>query len=127
PLLDANTDEAARAQIDGLHREMTRWKAKLSEAEWGKLVVVIQSSPMPRKKHLAVQYFSRLLGESGEGRRIIYAESLFDEQRALTLLGTHLLDAQIGSDFFGDPKRMHRDLLADATTAYLDQLFKKDK
>jgi hypothetical protein len=125
--LELNTAEAARAQIDSLHRAMTAWKAKLSDEEWARLQVVVQGSAMPRKNHLAVQYFARLLGETGEGRRIIYAEALFDESRALTLLGTHLLDTQLGSDVYDDPQRLHRDLLADAAKGYLDELFSAKK
>jgi hypothetical protein len=126
--LELNTAEAARAQIDSLHRAMSAWKEKLSEEEWGQLKVVVQGSAMPRKGHMAVQYFARLLGETGEGRRIIYAEALFDETRALALLGTHLLDTQLGADVYDDPQRLHRDLLADAAKGYLDELFapKKD-
>jgi hypothetical protein len=41
---------------------------------------------------------------------------------ALELLGTHLLDASIGEGFFGDPLRLHRDLLGDAAAAYLPKL-----
>jgi hypothetical protein len=66
-----------------------------------------------------VQYFARLLGQSGEGRRIIYAESLFEEPRALDLLATHLVDSRIGVEFFNDPERMKRDLLSDAAQQYL--------
>ena len=65
------------------------------------------------------------MGEGGEGRRIIYAEALFDESKALDLLGTHLVDTRIGEAFFADPQRMHRDLLSDAAQSYLDMLFKK--
>jgi hypothetical protein len=125
--LELNTAEAARAQIDSLHRAMTAYRAKLSEEEWGRLKVVIQGSAMPRKNHLAVQYFARLLGEAGEGRRIIYAEAVFDEARALSLLGTHLLDTQLGADVYDDPQRLHRDLLADAARGYLDELFAPKK
>ena len=77
---------------------------------------------MPRQNHLAVQYFAKLLGEQGEGARIVYAESLFTESQALKRLGTHVLDTQIGRDMFGDPWRMHRDLLGVAAAEYLDQL-----
>ncbi len=56
-----------------------------------------------------MQYLARLLREPGEGRRIIYAESMFDEQKALNLLGTHWLDAS-ATIFFGDSLRLHRDL-----------------
>ena len=77
---------------------------------------------MPRQNNLATQYFARLLHEKGEGPRIVYAESMYDEQQALDLLATHLLDTQIGADFFADRWRMHRDLLGPAATRYLDRL-----
>jgi hypothetical protein len=127
PLLDANAAEAARAQVDALHRRMTAWKAGMGEAEWARLTVVVTGSALPRKDNLAVQYFARLLGERGEGKRIVYAESVFDEGRALGLLGTHLADAEVAVAFFADPRRMHRDLLADAAREYLDELFGKDR
>ena len=75
---------------------------------------------MPRKNNLAVQYFSKLLGVRGEGEKIIYAESIFQPTRAIQILGTSLLDAQIGEGYFGDPWRMHRDLLGNAAAVYLD-------
>ena len=79
-------------------------------------------SPMPRRGNVATQYFGRLLGVQGECERIVYAESIPEEARALNLLGTHLLDTEIGAVFFEDPRRMHRDLLADAAEAYLDEM-----
>src|SRR5207245_441335 len=90
--LGENTREAARAQIDGLNRDMQSYRAQLSAAEWKKLRVIVQGSAQPRKGHLAVQYFARLLGEPGECPRIIYAEAIFDEDKALTLLGTKDVD-----------------------------------
>ena len=80
---------------------------------------VVMGSAMPRQGQIVVQYFARLLGEPGEGPRIIYAEGLWAEDRALDLLGKHLLDGPIGRDFFGDDRRMMRDLLADAAKEYL--------
>jgi len=67
---------------------------------------------------IAMQYFERLLGER-EGRRLVFAEGLWDEPSQLQLLATHLLDASIGESFFGDPLRMHRDLLSDAAAQVL--------
>jgi hypothetical protein len=127
PLLEANAAEAARAQIDALHRQMTAWKGRLTEAEWGQLRVVVMGTQLPRRDNLAVQYFARLLGEAGEGGRVVYAEALFEESRALDLLGTRLVDGRIGEAFFGAAARMHRDLLGDAAGEYLDELFPKAK
>jgi hypothetical protein len=74
-----------------------------------------------------VQYFARLLGEEGEGQRIVYAEAIFDESRALDLLGTRLIDTRIGTAFFEDASRMHRDLLSDAAREYLDEVLPRAK
>src|SRR5262249_23698126 len=104
--------DAARAQLDTTHQQMTKWRGQLSADEWKALHVVIIGSPMPRKGNLAVQYFSRLLGEKGEGLRIVYAESLWDESKALNLLAVSLVDSNMAVDFFNDEMRMHIDLLA---------------
>jgi hypothetical protein len=122
PLILDNVKGSARAQLDGLNRQVQAWKSELTPTEWKTLRVVIEGSAMPRKGNLAVQYFSRLLAEPGEGLRIVYAESLFDETRALNLLGTNLLDSEIASAFFADPRHMHRDLLADAAAEYLNEI-----
>lgn len=122
PVLLEVSAEAGRAEIDSLHRQVSAWRATMTGEEWRRLRVVILGSQMPRKGNLATQYFAKLLREPGEGQRIIYAEGLGDENRALNLLGTHLVDTQIGADFFLDPRRMHRDLLSDAATEYLQRI-----
>jgi hypothetical protein len=114
PLVLANASDSADAELTSLHKQVQKWKAEMAAEEWKNLHVVVMGSALPRQGNLALQYFARLLGEKGEGERIIYAESLFDEARALNLLGTHLLDREIGVAFFDDPRRMHRDLLSDA-------------
>jgi hypothetical protein len=119
PRLLTNASQAARAELAGLDKQVRTWRAALSPDEWKKLRVIVMGSALPRRDNLATQYFSRLLGEKGEGSRIVYAESIFDESRALNLLGTHLLDTRIGTAFFSDPQRMHRDLLADAAMEQL--------
>ena len=80
PLMTRNAGSAARLALDSLHRQVNTWKGQLSAEEWNRLTVVVMGTQLPRKGNLAVQYFARLLGEPGEGRRIIYAEALFDEQ-----------------------------------------------
>lgn len=122
PLVAANVRDATRAQLDALHAQVSAWRRELRPAEWDRLHVVIIGPHMPRDGEVTTQYFSRLLREPAEGRRIIYAESLWDEPRALDLLATHLLDGGVGEAFFGDFMRMHRDLLADDARDYLPRL-----
>jgi hypothetical protein len=113
PALIANFHDAARAQIETTHATMTAWRKDLTDAEWNGLHVVVLGAQMPRKENIAVQYFAALLGERGEGRRIVYAEGLWDEKKSLNLLATHTLDSAVGVAFFHDPERMERDVLGD--------------
>jgi len=122
PLLLTSAGYAASTQLDEMHKRVMAWKADMTAAEWHQLRVLIPGSAPPRKDNLRTQYFARLLGEKGEGERILYAEALFDESRALNLLGSYQLDTVIGADFFDDPVSMHRDLLADGAAAHLKKM-----
>ena len=122
PLVMENVTEAARAQLDATHAQVSAWRRGLSSQEWNQLHVLIIGPHMPREDLVVTQYFLRLLHEPREGRRVVYAESLWKEPQALDLLGTHLLDGSVGEAFFGDYMRMHRDLLGDAATQYLPRL-----
>jgi hypothetical protein len=122
PLVMKNVGEAARAELDALHARVTAWRQEMSAEEWKALKVVILGSALPRRQNTATQYFARLLGEPGEGPRIIYAESIHDEAKALDLMATRAVDTKIGIDFFNDAARMHRDLLSDAARDYLPLL-----
>ena len=122
PLVMENVTEATRAQLDATHAQVSAWRRDLSPQEWNQLHVVIIGPHMPREDLVVTQYFLRLLHEPAEGRRVVYAESLWEEPKALDLLGTHLLDGSVGEAFFGDYMRMHRDLLGDAARQYLPRL-----
>jgi hypothetical protein len=119
PWVMSNAAEAARAALDALHRQVSLWRSQMSPEEWKRLSVVIMGRQLPRRGNLAVQYFARLLGERGEGRRITYAESITEESKALDLMATRTVDTGLGADFFNDPMRMHRDLLENAAREYL--------
>lgn len=122
PLVMENASEAARAQLDAVHAQVSAWRREMSAQEWSGLRVVVIGPHMPREDLVVTQYFLRLLHEPAEGRRVVYAESLWEEPKALDLLGTHLLDGSVGDAFFGDFMRMHRDLLGDAAKEYLPRL-----
>lgn len=122
PLVMENVAEATRAQLDATHAQVSAWRHDLTPQEWNQLHVVIIGPHMPREDLVVTQYFLRLLHEPAEGRQVIYAESLWEEPKALDLLGTHLLDGSVGDAFFGDYMRMHRDLLGDAAKQYLPRL-----
>lgn len=117
PLLLANAMDAARAEIADLDAAVAATRLLLGP-EFARLCVVVPGAHMAREGELALQYFEQLLGER-EGLRLVFAEGLWHEAAQLELLGTHLLDASVGEGFFGDARRMHRDLLADAAAQLL--------
>jgi hypothetical protein len=122
PDVMANAAQACRAQIRGTHAQMMKWKAEFTPAEWDAMVVVIQGAQTPRVSNAATQYFSRLLGVRGEGRRLVYAESLWDEDKATSLVGTIRLDGKVAVAFFNDPDRMYRDILEDSAREATDEI-----
>lgn len=122
PAIRANRYEAAKAHLQGLHEVLHPWYQSLSEEEKEEVKVVISGPSLPRRDYLPTQYVARLLGVSGEGARIVYAENLWTEEQAMGLLGTHLLDTQLGGAIFDDPQRMHRDLLGDDARQILQEM-----
>jgi hypothetical protein len=119
PLIMKNTEEAAELQIRAYDAQIAAWQQALPGLDWGNLKVVITGSALPRKDNLATQYFARLLGVSGECPRLVYAEALYDEAKALRLLNATAVDAKAGSVFFDDPTFLHRDLMAAVVTTFL--------
>ena len=122
PLMLANADDAAEAHLTLLNGQMEAWRREMTPDEWRSMHVLVMSVHMARDREIAMQYFSKLLGEPTEGHRLIFAEGLFDESKAIDLLGTHLLDGGASVAFFGDEMRLHRDLLADGATKALRSL-----
>jgi len=120
PLLLANVADATAMEMRELYATAAAWQKQLTSKEWNALHVVMIGPHMPREQECSMQFFERLFREPEEGKRIIYAEALWNEKDALNLLATHLVDEAAGAAFFDEPMRMHRDLLADAARTYLD-------
>ena len=69
-----------------------------------------------------LQYFGELLDTPPQGdRRVVYFDGE-DLGQAFDRLGTTMLDAEASHAIFDDHNRLHRDVLADATTGYLMKL-----
>jgi hypothetical protein len=114
---------ATRVQLDACHAHMMHVKETvLSADDWASLRVVIMGPHMAHKDQNFLQYFSRLLHTPMYAdKRVVYFEGE-DMAGALDLLGTTLLDFQASRSIFDDEDRLHRDVLADATRHYLDEL-----
>jgi len=124
PLVLASADAAAKVQLDGLHALVTKWRAELGP-RWTHVDVVVLGPKQPRPGNVQYAYFKRAMGPGAEGRRLWYAEGVFDKDGGLNLLGTILIDRGASLAFFANPTRLERDLLADGAARHLDRLFMK--
>ena len=116
PTILSNANDAVALEVASLNKQIQSWRKEMTANEWNNLHVIIAGGHMPRQQSHYMQYFSALLKEHEEGRKLIYMEGVEDEQHALDLLATHLLDESIGTAFFRDSSRMHRDLLVPGST-----------
>ncbi len=119
PLVLETAYEATSMELDLIDAGLKSWKENMPAEDWNRLHVVIMQPHMPRNENRTMLYFEKMLKQPYEGERIIYCEGSSDEEYAVNLIGTHVLDKHIAVDFFKDPWRMHRDLLGDAAKRYL--------
>ena len=70
-----------------------------------------------------MQYFQyRFREQPGADERVTYGENIGSEEEAVALVGTRRLDRLIARAFFGEEKRLQRDVLGDAAKRCLDAM-----
>lgn len=123
PLLVRLIDQATGVQLEALHARFEAVVATMTPAERGALQVVVAGPHQARERSVAMQYFRKRLGEPAHTEeRVAYAENAADEKAALALVGTRRFDRALAGAFFGDERRLQRDLLGDAAAARLSRL-----
>jgi len=120
PVLQRLMHEATRLQLDSLHECVERALAPMSREDRASLQVVVTGDHQARARSLAMQYFKQRLREPEDSEeRVAYAEGVTDEKEAFELVGTRRLDHAVAAAFFGDRKRLQRDLLGDSAQELL--------
>jgi hypothetical protein len=113
PLLQTLIGHATRIELATLHACVEELAAALSPDERRALQVVVTGDHQARARNLGMQYFQARLGVAAEAQ-VVYAEGITEEAEALALVGSRRLDAVLARAFFGDAKRLQRDVLGDA-------------
>jgi hypothetical protein len=120
PVLLRLMHEATRLQLESLHTCVERALEPLTAAEREELYVVVTGDHQARSRSFAMQYFKQRLREPDHTEeRVAYAEGVTDEHEAFELVGTRRLDHWVAAAFFGDRKRLQRDLLGDSAAELL--------
>jgi len=123
PLLLANAADAANVQIEALDNAVRELSKMLKPGEFEKSIAVITGPKTPREGNLQFQYFVYAFGFGSANTRVLYMESIFDRDSALSVLKTVLNDRQASLTFFGETYRLERDLMADGATVELMRRF----
>jgi len=122
PLLLRLTEAATRVELKALDACVEQALAELTSEERAHFQVVVTGDHQARNRSLGMQYFQKRLGEEpGAEDRVAYGEGVEDADEAHALVGTRRLDNSIAQAFFGDPKRLQRDVLGDAVHALLEE------
>lgn len=139
--LYALIDEAARIRLTALHLEVQKIQTSIDQEGWKRLCVVVMGPPMPREGELSMQYFEKILKTTANAKkcpyaraltstthlygkqRLIYAESIYEEDKALDLVTTHICDEEIGLALLNDESAMRADVLKDAAKNCLKEMF----
>jgi len=117
------TELATRDQIAGLHEKVELALSTLSADEQPELQVVVLGDHQARTRSLGMQYFQRRLREEpGADERVTYGENIDSEEEAFALVATRRLDRLIARAFFGEEKRLQRDVLGDAAKRCLEAM-----
>jgi len=124
PHLDAAIAAAARDHLDALAPAGRALYALLTPAERLTARAHLYGGRGARVDSLVLQYLSWLLGE-GTGResaRVVFSEGVFERAPALDALARYGAERALAEVVFGDPDRLHRDVLGDAARALLGAL-----
>jgi hypothetical protein len=111
PRLMTLIGHATQIQLKAMHAAAEAALAQLSADERGKLQVAVTGDHQARVRSLAMQYFQKRFADRD---RVLYAEGVSDPDEAAALVGAQRLDQEMARAFFGDRRRLQRDLLGDA-------------
>jgi hypothetical protein len=118
-LLDL-AEHATHLQLVSLHEHTEHALRALPPEERHALHVVVAGDHQARVRSLAMQYFQKRFAAFPDAdQRVIYAEGVADEQSALALVGTQRIDRVLARTFFGEERRLQRDILGDAAERQL--------
>ena len=121
PLLEDGFTHSARLHVDLIHRQAEKLYALLTPEERARVRGYFHGGRGAREGNLALQYVSWLVGErtGAESERVVFTEGVLDRDKAMMELAKFGIERRLAEQVFGDPAGLHRDVLSEATRAYL--------
>jgi hypothetical protein len=83
--------------------------------DWASCLVLVCGPPFGRRDSIEVAAGMEVLGRDALGKRLLYIDNVFTLDAAARQAAGCVADRDLGTDIFGDPLRMWRDLLGDTS------------
>ncbi len=135
-------DKAAAVRLDALDAHVKELKKQIPLKQRKNIAVIVMGPALPREGELSMQYFKKALEEENSlkeqcphlngsltntshvfaEQRLIYAESISEEEKAIELLTSYICDENLGQDLLNDKKIMRADFLMKAAKEQLNHL-----
>ena len=122
PVWAANMRDAARAELEALHRAVSSARDDLSEDEWRRIYVVSHGGPDVRAVNVVRLYLQRVMPGKMEAGQVLFAVDTHGKDNMIGYAGYVRMQRIVGAWAFGDPKRMEVDLLGYEAGAILDEI-----
>ncbi len=103
------------AQYDNVLAAFESIRRQVSPAVWSQAVVIGANRVTARRNNLELAPAVKEFGHAAIGKRIFFADNIFDTPGALQVLAILQIDRNLSAAFFGDPCRMWRDFLGDVS------------
>lgn len=122
PVWAANMREAARTELEALHRAVSSARKDLSAEEWNRLYVVSHGGPDVRAVNVVRLYLQRVMPAKMDAGKVLFAVDTHGKENMIDYAGYVRMQRIVGAWAFGDPKRMEVDLLGYEAGAILDEI-----
>lgn len=122
PVWAANMRDAARTELEALHRAVTAARTDLSADDWDRLYVVSHGGPDVRAVNVVRLYLQRVMPAKMDAGQVLFAVDTHGKDKMIDYAGYVRMQRIVGAWAFGDPKRMEVDLLGYEAGAILDEI-----
>ncbi|MEM8702145.1 MAG: hypothetical protein AAGF82_10000 [Pseudomonadota bacterium] len=122
PVWAANMRDAARTELEALHRAVTAARDDLSADEWDRIYVVSHGGPDVRAVNVVRLYLQRVMPGKMDAGQVLFAVDTHGKDKMIDYAGYVRMQRIVGAWAFGDPKRMEVDLLGYEAGAILDEI-----
>ncbi|KAJ3013873.1 hypothetical protein HKX48_005479 [Thoreauomyces humboldtii] len=121
-VFEKNVMDATRNVLECLDAKVKEILCEGSYRTKGKeLHIAIEGEHMPADGNSIEQYFLAATNTTKEGDGVYLTSSKMDDDEVVTFIAQHLVDGTIGSRVYGNPDRMHKDVLAPAAEQIIDE------